>query len=485
MKTLILDGIFVYDNLKNNYSGKTSLEMIYENAKKNDFDRFILIQTGKIKNIPNGIKNVIIEDQYPETILEAIIEESKNSESVVVFDAGVPFYDADFIAKMVERHDKYLADYTYAIGYPEGLTPVILRKDIIKEMAVLVKDETIIKKDYLFYTLSKDINSFDIETFLSDYDLRIFRARFGANDEGEDLLTKKIFDIFGNNSNNIEKITKYIHDDLTVLYTVPYMLNIELTNHTDIKSILTPEISKDRNQINPELIKSLIDDLKKINNGVHLVLGGLGEPLEHDNFIEIVEYATTNNIDTVIETFGLRVDTNLIDKLNKLNKSYITFVLKFDSYFENTYNTINKNGDFNKLKENYKLLKDNNFKVYKQVVRINENEEEIEKYIRNKEADDLIIRKYSTYCNKLQDKKVIDLSPMERIPCFHLRREIFVNSYGEVSFCSYAFDKIIGDLKNETLNSIIKKMDIFYQENASKQYKDFCLNCDDYYLFNF
>ena len=111
--------------------------------------------------------------------------------------------------------------------------------------------------------------------------------------------------------------------------------------------------------------------------------------------------------------------------------------------------------------------------------------EEIEKYIKNKESDDLIIRKYSTFCSKLEDKKVVDLSPLERIPCFHLRREIFINSSGEVCFCSYNYEKIIGDLKSETSSQIVEKMKKLYEKNALGQYEDRCKNCDDYYIFNF
>ena len=35
MKTLFIDGLFVYKNLAKSYNGKSSLEIIYERAKKN------------------------------------------------------------------------------------------------------------------------------------------------------------------------------------------------------------------------------------------------------------------------------------------------------------------------------------------------------------------------------------------------------------------------------------------------------------------
>ena len=116
-----------------------------------------------------------------------------------------------------------------------------------------------------------------------------------------------------------------------------------------------------------------------------------------------------------------------------------------------------------------------------------ENEVEIEKFIRNKESDDLIIRKYSTFCDLIPDKKVVDLSPLERIPCFHLRREVYVKSDGTVPVCMYSRYKnnIIGDLNNEDIGLIMKKLKGLYERNVKKDYLDFCINCNDYYLFNF
>ncbi len=144
-------------------------------------------------------------------------------------------------------------------------------------------------------------------------------------------------------------------------------------------------------------------------------------------------------------------------------------------------------GNFISLKENIKMLKELGFKVYRQVVRMNENEVEIEKFIRNREMDDLIIRKFTTFCGMQEDRKVVDLTPLDRIPCFHLRREIFVRSDGIVPACMYSRYKnfILGDLKKVNLKDIIENLEDCYVRNSRKDYMDFCVNCNDYYIFNF
>ncbi|MCK4796291.1 MAG: spiro-SPASM protein, partial [Spirochaetes bacterium] len=475
----------VYKDLPKCFDNKSSLELIFEKAKKNDFDRFILLQNGGIKNIPQGIKNVIINQFYPSIILETIIKEAKSTEDVVIFNAASPFYDVEFIDRMLKRHEKYIADYTYGIGYPKGIIPMIIRKNIIKELICLVKDDKEIKKDYIFYSLSKDINSFDIETFLSDYDLRIFRISLGCNDNGEDIMTQGLYKIFGSNY-TVNNIVEYLSKNLDMLYTTVYMLTLELANYSPISSMYYPDNKENQQIMDNNLLKQIVTSVKKENERIRIILGGIGEPLAHDNFNEILKFMIENDLDVIIETTGYNIDKNFIKTLDNIKRERVVFVVKLDAYEKETYKLIHPEGDFEKIIDSISLLKEAGFKVYKQIIRIHENEVEIEKYIRNKESDDLIIRKYSTFCDILSDKKVVDLAPLERIPCFHLRREIYIKADGTVPACIYSrYKNNIGDLNKESITEIIEKFKNLYVKNSKNDYLDFCMNCNDYYLFNF
>lgn len=481
MFSIFIDGLFIEDDLKNIYDSKRSIDIIFEEANKNKFDRFILLQRGTIKSVPNYIKNVIVSDLTPKSIIDIIIKEAKNSENILFFDAGSPFYDYQFIEKMMERHIKFFADYTYSVGYPEGLLPTIIRKEALKEFLSLSESIDELTPNYLFDILSKDINSFDIETFLSDIDLRIYRIKFGENDIGERVLTKRCFKNLKNR--DVNSIVNYLHKNLDKIYTVPYMLEIELNNKLPCKPIYYPEVAYNE-ELDTDFIKKLIIESKNINPKINVVFGGIGDPLLSNNIFEILEFIKDFKLNTIIETFGYNITQDLIDKLIKTNYNVI-IVIKMDAYTENCYNKIFIDGNYKKVKENYDLLKKSCLKVYKSVVRILENENEIEMFIKNKEAEDLIIRKYSTFCGKLTDKKVVDLTPLERIPCFHLRREIFVNSNKKVRLCHFCLENEVGDLSQEDLETIINKLEEEYSKNSRKIYRDCCEKCDDYYLFNF
>ena len=488
MRTLVLDGIFVYKDLEPFFNNERSIDLIFKKAQKNGFERFILIQNGFITNVPEGIKNVVIKDKSPKSILETILKEAKNTEDITIVNVGNPFYDVDFTAQLLERHEKYIADYTYGLGYPDGLSPSIIRKDIIKELIPLIENDGEIKKDYLFYAISKDINSFDIETILSDIDLRIYRISFGCADIGEEIFTLNLYNEFSGDL-SIDEIVQYLNKNTDKFFTTIYLLILEITNYSKVGSLYYPEIKESRVELSIEKIKKFVDRLAGENSNLHVILGGLGDPLEHPDFFNIVKYITDKNLELIVESNGYNIDDSFVEKLKNIPTDKITFVIKVDSYHEESYKMIHPEGNFGQIKNNIRLLKEAGYKIYRQITRMNENEVEIENYIRNKDADNLIIRKYSTFCDMIPDRKVVDLAPLERIPCFHLRREIFIRSDGNITPCLYSrFKEIeIGNINDDSINviDVMNRMNELYVDNSKKNYLEFCKKCNDYYIFNF
>ena len=173
MNTLFLDALSNFGELPVFGEQKIdSLEVINKFERDNKtFERIILLQNGNITKIPTGFKNVVVSDTSADNVLNIMIKEAKNSDNVVVFNAANPFYDKNFIDNMFERHRNFLADYTYGVGYPDGLLPTILSHTCLKQLKSISENndiDTVQCRDYLFQLLSKDINSFDVETFRSE-----------------------------------------------------------------------------------------------------------------------------------------------------------------------------------------------------------------------------------------------------------------------------------------------------------------------------
>jgi spiro-SPASM protein len=489
---ILFDGMFVCGDLQPQpeYGNKTCLGYIYELSKQNKFDRFVLVQNGSITNVPDGIKNVIVSDNSPVSIITVIDDNARNCDEIVVFDAASPFYDAAFTESMLARHAKYMADWTYALGYPIGMTPIVAARKIIPNLLQLAKEanDSTPHRDYLFWALSKDINSFDIETFLSEHDLRTMRLSFGQTDYQTESLAAKVF--AATKDMTTQGRADYLAQHPELAYCGPYMVGWDITDRQNVACDYLPHLDRTGStDLDISIYNKVLTHFAGIADyKMTFLFAGLGEPLLHSQIIEMVRIAAERGIDIVIETNGVGTETAAaIDKLIALPneiKSHITMVIKLDAYNAETYNKLHQGGDFAAALAAFDKLTAADIRTYKLVTRLPENEKEIEQYIRSGETDHLIIRKYSSYCGSLPDRRVVDLSPFERCPCFHLRREISVDCSGRVRRCPYN-DEIIGDLHSDSVESIIDKMHRLFEQNAVGELSDCCQKCDDYYVFNF
>ena len=72
------------------------------------------------------------------------------------------------------------------------------------------------------------------------------------------------------------------------------------------------------------------------------------------------------------------------------------------------------------------------------MLKIEENEDELDNIF--KLTDDMkvefLLQKYNSYNKTLPEKRVSDMTPLERSFCWHLRRDMFIRANGDVSFCN-------------------------------------------------
>ena len=72
-----------------------------------------------------------------------------------------------------------------------------------------------------------------------------------------------------------------------------------------------------------------------------------------------------------------------------------------------------------------------------QAVRMKENEEDLDVFYKTWKAktENVIVQKYDSFSGLLPDRKVADLSPVERFPCWHLKRDMAILLDGTVPLC--------------------------------------------------
>ena len=118
-----------------------------------------------------------------------------------------------------------------------------------------------------------------------------------------------------------------------------------------------------------------------------------------------------------------------------------------------------------------------------------ESEEALESFYRywKERTERVIIQKYSTFGGILPQRKVTDLSPIQRFPCWHLKRDLHILIDGTVPICREDVRKTtaIGNVFDEPLTEIWERQGEWYTRHIAGDYPDLCRDCDEYYTFNY
>lgn len=469
-----------------------------------------------------------------------VLQDEKADYAVVSY-ADTPFLNQNLTHEICETHEKYQAEYTFSDGYPYGLSPETIDKGSAAILSTILetqhkeKSDEKMSRDAIFSCLSIDINQFEIETVIAQKDYRLLRLEFECSSKINFLASKNLFEIEKNE--NIKDISSLdlisLCDDASssekVIKTVPAFYNIQISekyNHNLIyepkNSDILKQLHNDKNAAEINENNSLkCDDFDKFNhhnnmNFLHfknllkkisdlsekavISLSSFGEPLFHPQFFDFVSEALKyDDFSLLIETDGTLLSQDLTEKISQIenSKDRINWIVLLDAMDKNLYAKIHScdENDFEKAVNSVQLLEKyfpNH--VYPQFVRMKVNENELETFYRFWKNPDspshgkFIIQKYNNFCGLLPDEKPADLSPLERNPCWHLRRDMTILADGSVVECINQFnqkDKILGNAFTDDLEEIWRKFDGNLKNQICKKYYGLCKDCDEHYTFNF
>lgn len=487
MTALVLDGIFLENGLTNSYDGKNSFDLIIEKALEFGYERVIFLQNGSVDNVFDKIKDVHVDFTGYKDLLKLLKKEIRNCDTIVYHYADNPFYSNSIIDKMLSRHLEYCADFTYFLGFIEKLTPFIFSSSILDQLIELSDGVDHIASDFIFQIIAKDINSFDIETFTSDIDMRIMRAGLGESSVPDAILTDNLYNkiskvFFEKGDYNI--VNDFIIENQNILFTLPYFSTIELVRNEKSSLIYKPDTDDKEVFLPLKFVISQIKSLLKINNQMKFIFSGIADPFDYPDIFKLISFFYDIKKHFIIET-SLQLNEEMLKKLLDYGNDYLTIVVYYDSFSEDIYNQIHKNHDYSLMNSNYERLNSSGFDIYKSFVRMQDNEEDLEANYNKHKDEKIIIRKFSTYCGKINDRKVVDLSPLDRFGCYYLRRSVTIDAHGNAVLCPMAFDSVICSIKENGLESTIELYKKMFNKNSDGDYLTVCNKCDDYYIFNF
>jgi spiro-SPASM protein len=127
--------------------------------------------------------------------------------------------------------------------------------------------------------------------------------------------------------------------------------------------------------------------------------------------------------------------------------------------------------------------------AYVQAVRCDLTEPTLEQFYKEWKAktENVIIQKYDWWCGLLPDKRVSDLAPIKRFPCWHLQRDLTVLVDGTVPLCREDLrqSRVLGNAFDDGVQAVWEKGASSYADHVAGRYPGICEQCDEYYTFNF
>ncbi len=127
-------------------------------------------------------------------------------------------------------------------------------------------------------------------------------------------------------------------------------------------------------------------------------------------------------------------------------------------------------------------------KIYIQFTRAVENENELLRFYEKWRdfSERIIIKKPDTFGGLLDSNRVVDLSPVKRFPCLHLKHDMVIHSDGKVPLCrqDYNAQILMGNAITDGIESCWNNMNKIYQNHWIEDYQGLCDKCDEWWVFN-
>ena len=489
----------------------------YENQKVFDGKSAVELCVSAAESLALPVKTI----QGFTTISQLISELSSicsqtSSDSLIFSFADCPFLNKALVKELLDTHFDYKAEYTFAEGYPEGFAPVVIDKGTLAILAELCKTtaaETGAKKitrSAIFDLIKTDINSFEVETVLAPVDWRLYRLAFDCRKKENFIACKKLYELAKNGSENLSEktaaqLSELAAKSIEIIKTVPTFYNLQLAQKCHGKCTCCPypaELKKVQGNtpesadgiMNTQKAFALIEQISDFSGEAVIGLSAWGECFNHPDLYKIIEKILSYpELSVLIEADGNSIPQNFAQELKKLTDSAaartngwqkVMLIVSMDGFSKETCSNIRGTDfDLELAVENVKELEQAvPGCVYPQFVRMNANESELESFFRywkektNASGGNFIIQKHNNFAGLLPNQEPADLSPLERNPCWHVRRDMTILYDGKVPLC---YCRVLSDIQGNVFEQGIEAV----WNNLKEDNK--CGGCDEFYTFNF
>lgn len=487
-----------------------------------DVGRIAVFASGSTPSLPSLSVpyDLYVEPAWPVAgFYSRLAAESEGFDHIIVLWADCPFIDPEFTAELYRKHLRYAAEYSFADGYPYGLAPEILARGIVPILASLAKDNSApVSRDVIFSTIKKDINSFDIETDIAPTDLRQLRLEFACDTKRNTALCSSFDGI------NAKNYADMISARGSALRTLPSFYAIQVSGKCPHECVYCPypafsasakgrspgvRVTARADFMSVRDFSIIIDKIAAFSDDAVVSLSLWGESAFHPEIARLVETVLAHTgLSVLIETTGIGWNAADVAAIaacaqsplpRKNGQNPVNWIISLDAISSACYGALHGLATESAAIADARLREALSFAesltgsfpgaVWPQMVRMKENESELESFYRfwKQKYGQVIIQKHDHFCKSVADRRVADLSPLVRNPCWHLKRDMCILLDGTVPFCRedvYA-SRSCGNAIDGDMAAIWAENRTLYEQHLTGLHEGMCGSCDEYYTYNF
>jgi spiro-SPASM protein len=456
-------------------------------------DTVQLVSCEEIAGLPSGWKCIVEPVVTERALLSMIVSANQDEETLHVFSfLDQPFLNVELTRRMLDRHQLYRADYTFADGYPLGLAPEVLTGRVLSHLYELSKDEPMTRRG-LFPVVQRDINRMDVETELSDVDNRLLRLELHSGTFRGLLMCQGLAT---DAPTAIDEWSDYANKTVVMQRTRPSFVSVQVIEQEVQENAYSPyplmrtDARATGRVMETETFAKLIERLEAFAPEAVVHLSLWGEIGLHPHAIQLIQRVLDSRALTlVVETSGVGWSDQAMEALWQIDDRRFSLIVGLDTADPAVYARVRGEGFEQATRFASNAVFALKERAHVQAVRSEMTEPGLHAFYTEwkKKTDNVVIQKYDYFCGALPQRKIGDISPLHRFPCWHLQRDLNVLVDGSVPLCREDIhgSDALGNCIEESLEVVWERGASRFADHASDKYEGICGKCDEYYTFNF
>ena len=445
----------------------------------------------------------VLETQSELAAVRKIFAE-KGVAHIAVATGVFPLLDLALAKKIFGIHHEFRADISYGENLPPGIAPHFISRDLMESLDIMEAKDADLEGDGIRPFVEKNINHFHAEVHYEEPDLRLMRLDFSLSSKRSALKAAAFLPKLKNQNEPYAELLSLMNDEPGLLVAFPSYIEIEFSSTAESLSYFSPlkYIKQDKHLLSREHFDRIQNYISTGLGDSSVSASGLGEPLEHPQALEylmaLLDNAAIRYV--FVETNGIHLDKiAALAKHAAAGKLRVIVLLnsleKYAEYSGAPQETLEKvNNNFREMAKQLAAAGKNPRDImHLQTFKVEENETEIDNLYALAEelGGTFLFQKYNRYAGLMPERRVSDMTPLERYSCWHLRRDLFIRANGDVAFCKQTVDQkknsARGNLAKDDLSAIWAAQRADFVANFQEKYPSHlpCANCDEYFTFNF